>query len=105
MLRYPGPLDTGGLGLHIVESLSLRWGWAPLAPYGKIVWAVLRPAHPEDPNPSNRQPAGIQVPRLQPNFLRNGAASSPSNGADWSREPPLLPPAVPGPVRTGPGPR
>lgn len=41
-LRDPSPLDIGGLGLHIVESLSLRWGWAPLAPYGKIVWAVLR---------------------------------------------------------------
>ncbi|GAA3163934.1 ATP-binding protein [Planomonospora alba] len=42
-LREPSPLEIGGLGLHIVESLSLRWGWAPLAPYGKIVWAVLRP--------------------------------------------------------------
>ncbi|MFJ2029106.1 ATP-binding protein [Streptosporangium sp. NPDC087985] len=41
-LRDPSPLDIGGLGLHIVESLSLRWGWAPLAPYGKIVWAILR---------------------------------------------------------------
>lgn len=40
-LRDPSPLDVGGLGLHIVDSLSLRWGWAPLAPYGKIVWAVL----------------------------------------------------------------
>jgi anti-sigma regulatory factor (Ser/Thr protein kinase) len=41
VLRYPGPLDTGGLGLHIVESLSHRWGWSALAPQGKIVWAVL----------------------------------------------------------------
>ncbi|GAA3688786.1 ATP-binding protein [Nonomuraea antimicrobica] len=41
VLRYPGPLDAGGLGLHIVESLSLRWGWSALAPQGKIVWAVL----------------------------------------------------------------
>ncbi|MBB5961611.1 ATP-binding protein [Planomonospora venezuelensis] len=40
-LRDPSPLEIGGLGLHIVESLSARWGWAPLAPYGKIVWAVL----------------------------------------------------------------
>lgn len=40
-LRYSGPLDTGGLGLHIVDSLSLRWGWSALAPHGKIVWAVL----------------------------------------------------------------
>ncbi|WP_113703533.1 ATP-binding protein [Nonomuraea lactucae] len=41
VLRHPGPLDPGGLGLHIVESLSLRWGWSALAPQGKIVWAVL----------------------------------------------------------------
>lgn len=41
VLRYSGPLDPGGLGLHIVESLSLRWGWSALAPHGKIVWAVL----------------------------------------------------------------
>ncbi|MGW0803234.1 ATP-binding protein [Nonomuraea sp. NPDC002799] len=41
VLRYPDPLDTGGLGLHIVESLSQRWGWSALAPHGKIVWAVL----------------------------------------------------------------
>lgn len=41
VLRYPGPLDPGGLGLHIVDSLSLRWGWSALAPHGKIVWAVL----------------------------------------------------------------
>jgi anti-sigma regulatory factor (Ser/Thr protein kinase) len=41
VLRYPGPLDTGGLGLHIVESLSVRWGWSALSPHGKIVWAVL----------------------------------------------------------------
>ncbi|NUR92592.1 MAG: ATP-binding protein [Nonomuraea sp.] len=41
VLRYPGPLDPGGLGLHIVESISLRWGWSALAPHGKIVWAVL----------------------------------------------------------------
>ncbi|WP_242659332.1 ATP-binding protein [Thermostaphylospora chromogena] len=41
VLRHPGPLEPGGLGLHIVQSLSERWGWAPLAPYGKIVWAVI----------------------------------------------------------------
>ncbi|WP_084962409.1 ATP-binding protein [Thermoactinospora rubra] len=41
VLRYSGPMDVGGLGLHIVDSLSLRWGWTALAPRGKIVWAVL----------------------------------------------------------------
>ncbi|MEV0587955.1 ATP-binding protein [Nonomuraea sp. NPDC050310] len=41
VLRYGGPLDVGGLGLHIVDSVSLRWGWSALSPKGKIVWAVL----------------------------------------------------------------
>lgn len=41
VMREPSPLEPGGLGLHIVESLSLRWGWCTLAPRGKIVWAVL----------------------------------------------------------------
>lgn len=53
-LRDPSPLDIGGLGLHIVESLSLRWGWAPLAPYGKIVWAVLRTVPRPEPEPLDR---------------------------------------------------
>lgn len=41
VLRRPTSLEPGGLGLHIVQSLSLRWGWAPLTPQGKIVWAVI----------------------------------------------------------------
>jgi hypothetical protein len=41
VLRHPGPMEPGGLGLHIVASLSECWGWAPLTPQGKIVWAVL----------------------------------------------------------------
>ncbi|GAA0983414.1 hypothetical protein GCM10009555_055100 [Acrocarpospora macrocephala] len=39
--RDPAPFETGGLGLHIVESISVRWGWCPLTPQGKAVWAVL----------------------------------------------------------------
>ncbi|MFC7382726.1 MULTISPECIES: ATP-binding protein [Sphaerisporangium] len=42
VMRDPSPLETGGMGLHIVESMSLRWGWNPLLPYGKVVWAVLK---------------------------------------------------------------
>ncbi|RJL20559.1 ATP-binding protein [Bailinhaonella thermotolerans] len=34
-------LEPGGLGLHIVESLSRAWGWSPMTPTGKIVWAAL----------------------------------------------------------------
>jgi|SRR5690606_17578659 len=41
VMRDPGALEPGGLGLHIVDSLSVRWGWSPIAPYGKAVWAVL----------------------------------------------------------------
>ncbi|WP_307848249.1 ATP-binding protein [Microbispora oryzae] len=41
VLRDPSPFEPGGLGLHIVESLSVCWGWCPLAPRGKAVWAVL----------------------------------------------------------------
>ncbi|MFG1874086.1 ATP-binding protein [Sphaerisporangium sp. NPDC049003] len=42
VMRNPSPLEPGGMGLHIVESMSLRWGWNPLLPYGKVVWAVLK---------------------------------------------------------------
>ena len=42
VLRVPAPLEPGGLGLHIVESISLRWGWSPLVPHGKAVWAILQ---------------------------------------------------------------
>ncbi|WP_424534887.1 ATP-binding protein [Sphaerisporangium viridialbum] len=42
VLRHPSPLEPGGMGLHIVESMSVRWGWNPLLPCGKVVWAVLK---------------------------------------------------------------
>ncbi|WP_308250376.1 ATP-binding protein [Sphaerisporangium fuscum] len=42
VMRDPSPLEPGGMGLHIVESMSLRWGWNPLLPFGKVVWAVLK---------------------------------------------------------------
>ena len=29
-----------GRGLHLVDSFSLAWGWAPVRPVGKVVWAV-----------------------------------------------------------------
>jgi anti-sigma regulatory factor (Ser/Thr protein kinase) len=41
VMRDPSPFEPGGLGLHIVESLSLSWGWCPLLHHGKAVWAVL----------------------------------------------------------------
>ncbi|MEV6987046.1 ATP-binding protein [Sphaerisporangium sp. NPDC051017] len=42
VMRDPSPLEPGGMGLHIVESMSLCWGWNPLLPSGKVVWAVLK---------------------------------------------------------------
>ncbi len=42
VLRHPESLEPGGMGLHIVESMSLRWGWNPMLPCGKVVWAVLK---------------------------------------------------------------
>lgn len=37
-LRPPDPTRARGRGVHLVEALSLRWGWTPDPP-GKIVWA------------------------------------------------------------------
>lgn len=38
------PLDferESGRGLHMVEALSLNWGFYPIAPVGKVVWSEL----------------------------------------------------------------
>ncbi|WP_433890991.1 ATP-binding protein [Streptomyces sp. CA-111067] len=36
-----------GRGLHLVESFSEKWGWAPLSGAGKVVWALfLAPGGP-----------------------------------------------------------
>jgi len=29
-----------GRGLHLVDSITLAWGWAPVHPAGKVVWAL-----------------------------------------------------------------
>jgi hypothetical protein len=42
------PEHAGGHGLHIVDRLSLTWGWRPRGP-GKAVWAEL-PAPLADPH-------------------------------------------------------
>lgn len=40
-LRIPADyLLQTGRGLHLVDSFSLAWGWAPVRPVGKLVWAV-----------------------------------------------------------------
>jgi anti-sigma regulatory factor (Ser/Thr protein kinase) len=37
-LRPPDPARARGRGVHLVDALSLRWGWTPDPP-GKVVWA------------------------------------------------------------------
>jgi anti-sigma regulatory factor (Ser/Thr protein kinase) len=37
-LQPPDPTRARGRGVHLVEALSLHWGWTPDPP-GKVVWA------------------------------------------------------------------
>ncbi len=46
--RDPGPDDTNGRGLMLVEALTERWGVAR-SPWGKEVWARLRDVGAETP--------------------------------------------------------
>ncbi|MGJ5899317.1 ATP-binding protein [Streptomyces niveiscabiei] len=43
--RSPGPGDTSGRGLHLLDALAIQWGcdrWGPpQKPVGKRVWAEL----------------------------------------------------------------
>lgn len=43
--RTPNPTTGSGRGLHLIESLSLAWGWAALVnngkTVGKTVWALI----------------------------------------------------------------
>ncbi|MFJ9611616.1 ATP-binding protein [Kitasatospora sp. NPDC101176] len=36
-----GPDEKGGLGLFLLLSIALQWGWRPMGP-GKTVWCDLR---------------------------------------------------------------
>jgi hypothetical protein len=36
----PDYIAQTGRGLHLVDSFSLAWGWVPLHPAGKVVWAL-----------------------------------------------------------------
>ncbi|GII81140.1 hypothetical protein Sru01_61220 [Sphaerisporangium rufum] len=40
--REPGADAEGGRGLQLVAGISDRWGWTPLGPGGKAVWAGFR---------------------------------------------------------------
>ncbi|MEU5384643.1 ATP-binding protein [Kitasatospora cineracea] len=68
--REAGPDATGGRGLHLVDTLSSRWGYYRTAPDGKVVWAEL-PADtaPDDPpgRPGHPDPLGrILIDTHQP---------------------------------------
>jgi hypothetical protein len=42
MLRSPGAAEEHGRGLELVQQLSRRWGWHPVAgKRAKCTWAVL----------------------------------------------------------------
>lgn len=38
--KEPDFIAETGRGLHVVESCSCKWGWAPLDQGGKVVWAL-----------------------------------------------------------------
>jgi len=40
-MANPDPLAEQGRGLHVVEALSVTWGWTRLGSPGKAVWAAL----------------------------------------------------------------
>ncbi|MFJ5884141.1 ATP-binding protein [Kitasatospora cineracea] len=60
--RAAGPDATGGRGLHLVDTLSSRWGYYRTAPDGKVVWAELPAAAPEPGAP----PHPVLVDARQP---------------------------------------
>ncbi|GAA4591688.1 hypothetical protein GCM10023194_51590 [Planotetraspora phitsanulokensis] len=39
ILRAPDYVAESGRGLQLIASVSHRWGWTPLRPLGKAVWA------------------------------------------------------------------
>jgi anti-sigma regulatory factor (Ser/Thr protein kinase) len=47
VLLEPDYVSETGRGLHVVASLSDRWGWLPLGTGGKAVWAALGLPVPE----------------------------------------------------------
>ncbi len=60
-VRAPaGPATEDGRGLHVVEALAARWGWAILGVRRKAVWAVLSAP---DPGSDRSAPAPAGLPR------------------------------------------
>ncbi len=46
VLAQPDPLAEAGRGLHVVQALSVTWGWARLGDRRKAVWAALAASGP-----------------------------------------------------------
>lgn len=42
--KEPDYIAEAGRGLHVVEAMSRRWGWARLNGGGKVVWALFHAA-------------------------------------------------------------
>ena len=61
----PDPLRAGGMGLHLVQTLSERWGLERVAEGGTRVWAQLASAPLIAPAPA--QPSGVGGARSSPN--------------------------------------
>src|SRR5262249_11174532 len=63
VLQKPGRLAETGRGLHVVSSLSDKWGYATYTTpgdAGKVVWATFMT--PPDPHAARDVPAAVAVP-------------------------------------------
>jgi anti-sigma regulatory factor (Ser/Thr protein kinase) len=54
LLMAPDPAAETGRGLHVVQALSVSWGWTRLTGQCKAVWAMLRVPSPEAGNSRDR---------------------------------------------------
>jgi anti-sigma regulatory factor (Ser/Thr protein kinase) len=57
VMANPEPLAEQGRGLHVVEALSVTWGWTRLGDPGKAVWAALAIPDTERAGPAAPGPA------------------------------------------------
>jgi anti-sigma regulatory factor (Ser/Thr protein kinase) len=57
VMANPGLLAEQGRGLHVVEALSVTWGWTRLGGPGKAVWAALAIPDAECAGPAAPGPA------------------------------------------------
>ena len=77
----PDPLRAGGMGLHLVQTLSERWGLERVAAGGTRVWAQLASAPLVTPVPA--EPSGVGGARSS----RNGKPDNARAAATRRRAP------------------